>query len=247
MKKTLIHFIVFFLLATPKLHSQKIDQQFKATFVFGPSFPVGNFGRSIPDSGAIQSAAKPGPAVALSFSYRFKHSHFGVEVMVGWQQNNVNDTVLAQSMSGFYPPGSQIIVKSDNWHIWKFLAGPVIEIPLTPNGKTSLEFGVVAGILKTTIPGYEFRVIYAGMNRVDFASRGPISLPVVFCYQVNAGLNYRITRNLLLNGNISFMHAAPVHAYTYYLDPPYFTMPVHASQTYPISSLNVLVGIAYMF
>jgi hypothetical protein len=246
MKKGLIHFLVFFLVAAPEVYSQDSDQQFKAAIVFGPAFPVGNFGRSSQDSGAMQSAAKPGPSATFSFSFRLKHSHFGMEIIAGWQQNNVNDPALARSISGFYPPDSQIAVNSDNWHVWKFLAGPVMEVPLTASGKTSFEFGVVAGVLKTTIPGYEFRVVYPDMNQVEFASRGPVSIPVAFCYQVNAGINYRITHSLFLKGNLSFAHAAAVHTFTYYLDPPYFTMPVNASQTYPISSLNIQVGIAYM-
>jgi hypothetical protein len=249
MNKSIIYVTIYLLLVIPKLYSQNLDQQLKAALVVGPSFPVGNFGRFTQDSGTTQGAAKPGPAVAFSLSFRFKKSLFGIEILAGWQQNNVNDTALAQSLKGVFPTEYQIIVKSDNWHIWKFLVGPTMEFPLKQNGKTNLDLSILAGVLKTTIPGHEFWAISPagvfGARQVEFSSRGPVSIPLAFCYQLNAGINYRINRSLYLNGMLSFMHATAVHTYTFYLDPPYYTMPVSASQSYPISSLNLMLGISY--
>ncbi len=168
-------------------------------------------------------------------------------IMGSWQQNNVNDLAIARSLAGNMPSGSEIVVKTDNWHIWKLLAGPTFEIPFKQKGKTSIEFGVLGGILKTTIPGFESGEFYDNPPMAFIEGIGKIPLPTTFCYQANAGINYQITRILFVTGNLSFMHAVPVHSFTYYLDPPYFTMPVHVNQTYPISSLNLLVGIAYTF
>jgi hypothetical protein len=245
MNKSLLYVTIYLLLIIPKLYSQSSEQQFKATLVAGASLPVGNFGRVPQDSGATQSAAKPGPSVAFSLSYEFKKSLFGLEILAGWQQNNVNNAALEQSLKDFLPTGSQVFVKSDNWHIWKFLAGPTIELPLKQNGNTNLDLGILAGVLKTTIPGYEFGIASPDRSQVAFVSYAPVSIPLAFCYQLNAGVNYRINRSLYLNGVLSFMHANPVHNYTLYLDPPYFTMPVKVSQSYPISSLNVMMGISY--
>jgi len=245
MKKNIIGFFIFFILATPKLYSQNSDRQFKVTIDGGLSFPVGKFGSSAFNPATSQNAAKPGPAAAFTLAYRLKNSHFGLKIIAGWQQNNVNNTAIARSMFDFYPSGSQIGAKSDNWHIWKWMAGPTIETPLSTNGKVSLEFNAVAGILKTKIPGYKYTVIYPDQNTVEFEARAPISLAASFCYQVSACLNYRITRSLFLNGDLSFMHSAPVHVFTYYLGPNY-PMPVIISQTYPISSVNLLVGIGYI-
>jgi hypothetical protein len=245
MKKSFVYCTIYLVLIIPKLYSQNPDQQFRATLVAGASFPVGNFGRVPQDSEATQSAAKPGPSIAFSLSYRFKKSLFGIEILAGWQQNNVNNAALEQSLKDFFPTGTQIMVKSDNWHIWKFLVGPTIELPLKQNGKTSLDLGIIAGVLKTTIPGYEFGAISPDQREMEFVSYAPVSIPLAFCYQLNAGINYRINHSLYLSGMLSFMHAKAVHNYTFYLDPPYFTMPVNASQSYPISSLNLMLGISY--
>jgi len=256
MKKRFIYCTLNLLLIIPKLYSQNQDQQFKATLVAGASFPVGNFGGVgnfdvFPqDSGATQSAAKPGPSVAFSVSYRFKKSVFGLEILAGWQQNNVNNTALEQSMKGGLPAGSQVRVKSDNWHIWKFLAGPTMELPLNQNGKTNLDLGILAGVLKTNIPGYKYGIISPDQQVMEFASWAPVSIPPAFCYQINAGINYRINHSLYLNGMLGFMHANPVHNYTFYHfypDPPYVSTPVNVSQSYPISTLNLMLGISYKF
>ena len=155
MKKVLIYFLILLFLAIPKLYSQNTDLPFKAVIALGPSIPVGKFTKTAPDSSTIQSAALPGPSLTFSFSYKFKHSHFGVELMGGWQQNDMNDSAIARSMGGNLPPGSHLGVWTDNWHIWKLLIGPMFKFPLTQKGKTSIECGVLGGILKTTIPGYE--------------------------------------------------------------------------------------------
>lgn len=245
MKKYLIGFYIFFILAAPKLYSQNADRQFKVTIDGGLSFPVGKFGSSAFNTEKSQNAAKPGPAATFALAYRFKNSHFGLKIMAGWQQNSVNNTAIAKSMHDFYPDGSQISANSDKWHIWKWMAGPTIETPLSANGKVSLEFNAVAGIVKTKIPRFEYIVVYPYQNTVEFEGRAPVSLAASFCYQVSASLNYRITRSVFLNGDLSFMHSAPSHIYTYYLGPN-FPQPVIIGQTYPISSVNLLVGVGYI-
>ena len=245
MRKNFIYCTIYLLLIIPKLYSQSPDQQFKVTLVVGASFPVGNFGRVPQNSGATQGAAKTGPSVDFSLSYHLKKSLFGIEILAGWQQNNVDNAALEQSLKDFLPVGSQVMVKSDNWHIWKFLAGPTIELPLKLNGKTSLDLGILAGVFKTTIPGYQYGAISPDQSYGEFVSWAPVSIPLAFCYQLNAGINYRINYSLYLYGMLSFMHANAVHNFTFYLDPPYFTMPVKTSQSYPISSLNLMLGISY--
>jgi hypothetical protein len=247
LQKTHIFFILCFFLTICKTCAQNADLPYKAAISVGPSFPVGKFSNTVPDSSTLPSAAKPGPLVTVSFSYTFKHSFFGVRILGGWQQNNVNDLAIARYMATQLPSGSEIGVKTDNWHIWKILAGPTFDVPVTKNGKTNFECDILGGVLKTTIPGSEIAVTYGNPPMAFAESVSKTPLPVSFCYQIDAGLNYRITQSLLLTGNLGFMHSTPVHSFTYYLDPPYYTMPVHGSQPFPISSLNLLVGIAYVF
>jgi hypothetical protein len=247
LQKLPVLFILCFSLSICRTYSQNTDLPFKAAISVGPSFPVGKFSSTVPDSSSFPSAAKPGPLITVSFSYKFRHSLFGVRILGGWQQNNVNDLAIARHLADGMPVGSEIGVKTDNWHIWKILAGPTFEVPFTKNRKTSFECSVLGGVLKTTIPGYEIGATYGNPPTAIFESVSKIPLPASFCYQIDAGINYRITPSLLLTGNLGFMHATPVHSFTEYLDPPYYQMPFHVSQPYPVSTINLLVGIAYLF
>ncbi|HSZ32835.1 MAG TPA: hypothetical protein VK772_05970, partial [Puia sp.] len=112
LKKIPILFIFCFLLSIYKTYSQNTDLPFKAAVSVGPSFPVGKFSNTVPDSNNIPSAAKPGPLVTVSFSYKFKHSSFGARILGGWQQNNVNDLAIARHLAVGMPVGSEIGVKT---------------------------------------------------------------------------------------------------------------------------------------
>jgi hypothetical protein len=238
----------FFLLIFSGLYSQTQEPSFKVSLLAGSACPLGNFANNMmSDSGTEHSAAKPGPSLTVSFSYRFRHSRYGVEAIAGWQQNNVDNFAMARTVYEHVPPGTQVYAKSDNWHIWKFLAGPRMEIPLTRDGKTGFECAALVGILKTTIPGYEVGIVYSNPSAVEFYSMAPISLPVAFCYQVKTGIYYRITPALSATSELSFMHAAPVHEFTYYQNPLDINKPIHVKQSYPISTLNFLLGISYTF
>jgi hypothetical protein len=247
LKRIPLLFILCFLLSICKIYSQNTDLPFKAAISVGPSFPVGKFSKIATDTNSSSSDSKPGPLVSISFSYKFRHSFFGVSILGGWQQKNVDDLAFAKFLAAVMPAGSEIAVKSDNWHIWKILAGPTFEIPLIKNGKTSFEGGVFGGLLKTSIPGFEIGTTYGNPPTVSFESVSKIPLAAAFCYQIDAGVIYRITPSLSLTGNLGFMHAKPVHSYTIYLDPPYYQMPVYLNESYPISTINLLVGVAYLF
>jgi hypothetical protein len=170
-----------------------------------------------------------------------------MEFIGGWQQNNVSNSTIAKSISESVPMDSRVYVKSDNWHIWKMLMGPGMEIPMKIIGKTDFECALLAGILKTTIPGMQFAVFDPVYNVAYAAYRSPFAVPVAFCYQVNAGVNYRMTSHTSLACDLQFMHATPVHSFTYYQDPPYYTKAVHVNQSYPISTLNIELGVSYDF
>jgi hypothetical protein len=247
LKKIPIPFILCFLLSICKIYSQNTDLPFKAAISVGPSFPVGEFSKIATDTNSFSSDSKPGPLVSASFSYKFRHSFFGVSILGGWQQKNVDNSAFARFLASVMPAGSEIGVKSDNWHIWKILAGPTFEIPLVKNGKASFECAVLGGLLKTSIPGYEIGTTYGNPPTTTFESVSKIPLAATFCYQVDAGMNYRITPSLLLTANLGFMHAKPMHSFTIYLDPPYYQMPVYLNESYPISTINLLVGVAYLF
>jgi hypothetical protein len=246
--KIKILFLLYFLFSIGKIYSQNTDLPFKAAITAGASFPIGNFSKTAPDSGKAHGAAEPGPLITASFSYRFRHSQFGVEIMGGWQQNDINNLAIARDMAS---QSSQVIatsVKDDNWHIWKVLAGPTFELSCPKNKKLSFEADILGGIMKTTVPGGEMGVSIANPPTVFVVGYAPTPLSATFCYQIDAGINYHIRGDFLLTGNLGFTHASPVHTFFEYTDPPYFTLPpVQIKQTYPISTINLLLGVAYIF
>jgi hypothetical protein len=228
-------------------YSQNTELPFKAAIAIGPSFPVGKFNETTIDSSTINNAVNPGPSIIVSFSYHFKQSFFGVEILGGIQGNTVNVGAIARKMAEGLPDGSEVAVKSDNWHIWKVLGGPTFEIPFSKDKKTSFVCDLLGGILKTGIPGYEYGSTFSNPPMSFFAEVSKIPLPTSFCYQADAGIKHSFTKFWSISGNLGFTHASPVYSYTLYLDPPYFQEPVHMNRIYPISTINLLVGVGYAF
>lgn len=257
MQKAIIQSIILIFFILPRLYSQNRGLPFQVSAAFGPAFPVGNFGKAGIDSLTKQSEAKTGPALIVSFAYQIKNSHFGFGITGAWQQNSVNGNALAKAMATSYPPGTQVFASSNSWHIWKLLAGPLMNFPLTHTGKLSFECGVAAGVLKTTLPGLIFN--YANINNAVFTFSNPKTRLSSFCYQANAGIDYRLTRVISLNGNIIFSHADPVdHLLHYSLNPAPSTLnlasgPLDVWSTnpekhiYPISTVTACIGISYEF
>jgi hypothetical protein len=243
------------LLLLNSTYSQNTELPFKAAIAIGPSFPVGKFNETTVDSSTINNAVNPGPSITASFSYHFKYSFFGVEILGGMQGNTVNVGAIAQKMAEGLPDGSEVSVKSYNWHIWKVLAGPTFEIPFSKNKRTSFVIDLLGGILKTSIPGYEYGSTFTNPSMAFltnppmafFAEVSKIPLPTSFCYQADAGIEHSFTKSWSIFGNLGFTHASPVYSYTIYLDPTNFQEPVHMSRKYPISTINLLVGVGYAF
>ena len=80
------------------------------------------------------------------------------------------------------PAGSEIGVKTDNWHIWELLAGPTFEIPIAKNEKISFYFDALGGILKTTIPGNESGQTYTNPPMAAFQSISKIPFAATFFF-----------------------------------------------------------------
>jgi hypothetical protein len=125
MKHLFLYLILYFLLAIPKLYSQELP--FTISAAFGSSFPVGKFEQSPSDNPSRQSAAEPGIAATAALSYQFRHSHFGVLLIGGWQQHTVDGAAIAKTIMAV-SPAEQIYAGSNSWHIWKLMvsAGGVL-------------------------------------------------------------------------------------------------------------------------
>jgi len=144
------------------------------------------------------------------------------------------------------------------------MAGPVVDLPLSSRGPVALRIKLLAGVLKTSLPGYSYTAsVPPGSSFSGFSgyyrTNSPIGLPWAFSYQAEAGIRWRLTRQIDLVGNAGWFHAQPVHKYNFPISAsdlysgPVMTglfMPisyVEMKQTLPISDLHVQTGVEVRF
>lgn len=241
-------FMISALLTVSTLNAQQSFPRWRALLVMGPSFPVGNFGNTNWDSIPGRSGAAPGIAAELGLQYTLKNHHIGIGLVLGWQENGGNTARVKDGLLIYNPDPNQIRVQMDHWSVWKILAGPEFNWPLSIHSKFRIETGVEAGILKTSIPAYSYQVYFADTH--DWSAVGNISsvtLPASFCYQVHVGMEYRLNYNILLKADANYSHAeSSVQQYQNGF-PPNANFAVTKKYSYPVSSMNILFGLVYEF
>jgi hypothetical protein len=245
--RRLLSSIFFTSLIIPGLHAQHIEQPLSIGVLFGPAFPVGNFASSGLDSSKIQSAAKTGINIAITLTYHFPNSIFGIYAIGSWQQNSVDNKTLAKTLKPDYPDTISLVVNSNPWRMWTILAGPKIELPLDASGKCSIEFNIGGGIQQAVIPFYTITQYYMNGSLISYTNGSETSfyyggsLYPAFCYQFGSGFNYHVNRLWSLTINAGYTHSTSVYNY----DDEYGGTSYHKVFTYPVSSVNLLAGISY--
>lgn len=223
------------------LQAQNIEQPFRIGILFGPAFPVGKFAGSGLDSSKIQSAAKTGINTTITVAYHFPNSIFGIYAIGSWRQNSVDNKALARTLTPDYPDTSSLVVNSKSWLLWTFLVGPKIEFPLDVSEKFSIEINIGGGIQQAFVPDYTITQYYVNGSETGFFWGG--YLHPAFCYQFGSVFNYHINLHWSLMINASYTHSNAIYNSNYnYGGPPH-----HEYLNFPISSVNLLAGIAYSF
>jgi len=220
----------------------------------GPSLPTGKFSnKNYQDTTA--GLAQAGPSLSISAGYMFTRS-VGLMLMLGAQENKQDTGSITSYLKQQYGDTIGTSVTTHNWKIARILAGGIFELPLPGSEKLFFQAKILAGVLKTTFPGYVYRygIIIPNFNNPNnysiSASYGDIPLNWAFCYQANAGLGWKLTRRISLIGDVSYFHAEAVHKYDHYLhfsasNPPVDTGPWE--RKYGISSLNLMAGAEIKF
>jgi opacity protein-like surface antigen len=251
MKRWFLYAVLGIALSTPKLYAQ--DRRYSLSAAFGPSFPVGKFEQAGTDLPSKQSAAEPGISATIGLNYQLNHSRFGLSLTAGWQQYRVDGEAIAKTVTRT-SPDEQVYASSYSWHIWKLLLGPSYQIPVGKDGKLNFQFGVSGGMMRTTLPGSGEQLTYTNSAASYF--NNPQTKLASFCYQANAGLDLRVTNSLSLTGNLLFFHAdpsnmvynstGPTDIYLYTGPGPTGTV-AKAKISYPISTIDFMVGISFRF
>jgi hypothetical protein len=229
------------------LNAQHTEQPFKIAVLFGPACTVGKPGGSGSDTSTLNSSLKTGFNAAITCTYRFPNSTFGIFGIGSWQRNPVNSNEYAKE--SFSTPVSvvvyshplSVVVYSNPLNTWKFLAGPTIKIPLGADGKLSVEFSMGGGVLIAIAPDYTINTLYNdGSGEIEYHYGG--RLPTSFCYQFGSAFNYQINRLWSLLFNASYTHSTP----SYYKDDiEYNGIEFQYTKSYPVRSLNLLAGISF--
>lgn len=242
--------------------SPKKQRRFFADLTMGASIPVGRFvDKDISyANNSTSGLAGPGPAAQLSAGYFF-HPRLGVMVLAGMQWNTQDagayERMVKQTNGD--TANTSVHARTYDWQVFRLMAGPVLDLPLSPKGLFSLRVKLLAGALKTAIPGYSYTFSTgtspqnssAGM--VSMGDRS-VSLPWAFCYQAEAGLRIRITDDIYLAGDVGWFQGRTFHAYHQIVvngNGPVLVGNVQeyttAKQYYPISDLHAQAGVEVRF
>ena len=222
------------------LNAQGVERPFTVGVMFGPAFTVGKSGSSDPDTSIFHSYLKTGFNAAITLTYRFPNSNFGIYGIGSWQRNSVDSKDFSKSSFPLNSDTASVVVNSNPINTWKFLVGPDLKLPLGSNGKCSIEFSIAGGALMAIVPNFTINWYYNNGAEINYYYGG--RLPLVFCYQVSSGFNYHFSQLLSLLINASYTHSAPGYNGSNY---EYNGVTHHYIYSYPVSSLNILAGISY--
>ena len=223
------------------IHAQGVERPFTVGILLGPAFTVGKSRSSDLDNSVFYSHLKTGFNAAITLTYRFPNSNFGIYGIGSWQRNSVDSKDFSRSSFPLNSDTASAVVNSNFLSTWKFLAGPDLKLPLGSNGKCSIEFNIAAGVLMADVPNFTISWDFNGGSETSYYYGG--RLPLVFCYQASAGFNYHFSKLLSLQINASYTYSTPEYNGSIFEDNSGATHYYYYS--YPVSSLNILAGVSY--
>jgi len=254
MKKLSLLFIII-LCGHEIIFAQKTPK-FLASVSIGVAFPVDKFGsKNFSDSSA--GWALPGPVLNVSFGYHITKST-GVMLLFSGQLNKQDADVFNNGIKESNGPVTEVQTTTSSWKVPKVMAGGFFNIPLYNPGKVLLKIAVLAGGVKSYFPGYS----YSGTtnptgspadSRSYSATFTGKELPWTFGYQVNAGINYKISSDIFLLADINYFNS-DVESYAVYprsttviISPGPVPLPPPQKTKFSLASLNMMVGAGIRF
>ena len=183
------------------------------------SFPDGGFanknftGAFLPNADGL---AKTGFAAGATGGYQFKKSIAAILSFAysnNKQDENSFDTHLKNSLGS----NSTTTINTNAWNIFKIMGGGQFNASFDAASKLSFRSSLQGGVCKTAIPAYDY--VYStgsGINQqVGSASSGKINLRWAFCYNVTAGIRYKLKQKFYLLSECSYFNGTPVYKFSY--------------------------------
>jgi len=199
----------------------KKEPKFFAGITLGPSFPMGKFAnKNFSDTTA--GLAKAGPSLNISAGYMLTPS-VGVMVLFGGQENKMDPKSITNYLNQKYGDTVGTYASTKYWKTGRILAGGIFKFPLSKGEKLFFQGKILAGLLKTSYPGYIYaygQVVPNVSNPGNYnvlISSSSTPLDWAFCYQANVGLGWQLNRHISLVGDLSYFHAEARHKYDHYL------------------------------
>ena len=168
----------------------------------GPSFPTGKFASK--DLLSDESGdARIGAGAELALTY-WLNPCIGLMFAAAGQENPIG-TFTSPPDPGF----GTLTIENDPWKIARFLAGGTFSHPLSAG--FSLDFRALAGLLKTSIPGYTYHTNSgSGLSTSQSAGKAAaFPLPWTFAYEAGAGLKWQSPGRLFLRLDAAYIGADP--------------------------------------
>lgn len=237
------------LMASFGVNAQQKESKFFAEVSAGPSFPIGQFGEK-EYAGTNErdqpGMAKTGIAANVTLGYYIKENA-GVLLTGGYGAYKQNTEGFSTYLKrNYYVSATEVDVNTKNWKIIKVMGGGFLVTPLTEN-KLNLITKVSAGVLKATVPAYDWRA-YAATGPA-FAGGGveKYKLPATFCYQISLGLQYKLNDKFHLLFDINSFNATATHEAPQQStgNPP--GTPTIPNKKYKFGSVNALAGVGVSF
>lgn len=199
--------------------AQQKQSRFFVELAGSRSFPVGAFA-SKDITNPYAGHADAGVGVSVSGGYMFTRK-FGAMLLLGGTRNKQNDGAMEQQFKAGWPPTYTVYsdIATKSWYTGRVMLGGVFETPLSKAERFYFRSGLLAGLCKSSVPAY--REDYIMMSNTNTVGAGHIEnekvkLPWTFCYQVNAGLKYKLSNLLAIFADASYFGAAPQRPDAFY-------------------------------
>lgn len=223
------------------------------------SFPVGSFA-SDDATNLYAGHADAGAGISVAGGYMFTRK-LGVMLLLGGTRNRQDGSALAGEYKAGYPPVytmySTITTKS--WYTGRIMMGGVFEAPLSKAERLYFRSGLLAGVCKSSVPAFKEEYIMKSGTNIIGAGSGEtekVHLPWTFCYQVSAGLKYKLSNLLAIFADASYFGAAPRRPNAFYsysvaggtmmyngLSSVFVQQPQGEGKAYHLNAVNAALGL----
>lgn len=202
-----------------KTMAQQKQSRFFVELAGMRSFPVGAFAsKDVADPYA--GHAKTGAGVTVTGGYMFTRK-LGALLLLGGTKNKQDNAGLDQQFKAGWPSTYTVYssITTKTWYTGRVMLGGLFETPLSEAERFYFRTGILAGVCISSVPAYkESYVITSGSNIIGAGSgeTAKVGLPWTFCYQVNAGLTYKLSNLLAIFAEASYFAAAPRRPNAFY-------------------------------